>query len=328
MILDERGHIKYLNLYAKNLLELESNEINNKLFEVLPDYEIDMLFKKTINEKKNCLTSIYFWGKEKRLLEITSLYLTKNREVLFIINDKSIYEKLEENYRDFIASASHELRTPLTSMQILLDLFSERKINSKEIHKEFFPYFRREIERMSKLVNNLLNLFRLEAGVVEVNIQDILLIDIVERVLDSLNPLIKKKNLKLNLNISSFLMLRADSQHLETILFNLLENAVKYTPEKGEIEVSAIENSEEIIISIRDTGIGISEKDLPYIFDRFYRVDRARSSENGFSSGLGLSIVKKLVEKHKWKIEVGSKVNQGTVFKIFIPKRKEGGKDA
>lgn len=309
-------------------MELESNKINNKLFEVLPDYEIDMLFKKTINEKKNYLTSIYYWGKEKRLLEITSLYLTKNREVLFIINDKSIYEKLEENYRDFIASASHELRTPLTSMQILLDLFSERKINSKEIHKEFFPYLRREIERMSKLVNNLLNLSRLEAGVVEVNIQDILLIDIVERVLDSLNPLIKKKNLKLNLNISSSLILRADSQHLETILFNLLENAVKYTQEKGEIEVSAMEDSEEIIISIRDTGIGISEKDLPYIFDRFYRVDRARSSENGFSSGLGLSIVKKLVEKHKWKIEVESKVNQGTVFKIFIPKRKEGGKDA
>ncbi len=309
-------------------MELKSNEINNKLFEVLPDYEIDMLFKKTINEKKNYLTSIYFWGKEKKLLEITSLYLTKNKEVLFIINDKSIYEKLEENYRDFIANASHELRTPLTSMQILLDLFSERKINSEEIHKEFFPHLRREIERMSKLVNNLLNLSRLEAGVVEVNIQDILLIDIVERVLDSLNPLIKKKNLKLNLNISSSLILKADPQHLETILFNLLENAVKYTPEKGKIEVSAIESSEEIIILLRDTGIGISEKDLPYIFDRFYRVDRARSSEDGFSSGLGLSIVKKLVEKHKWRIEVESKVNQGTIFKIFIPKRKEGERDA
>lgn len=304
-------------------MELDSKEINNKLFEVLPDYEIDMLFKRTINEKKNYTISIYFWGREKKLLEINSFYLPKNNEVLFIINDKSIYEKLEENYKDFIANASHELRTPLTSIQILLDLLSERKITIEEIYKEFFPYLRREIERMSKLINNLLNLSRLEAGVVELNIQNLFLIDIVEKVLDSLNPLIKKKNLKLILDISSSLIIPADPKHLETILFNLLENAVKYTLDKGRIEISAIENSEKIILSIKDTGIGIPEKDLPHIFDRFYRVDRARSSENGFSSGLGLSIVKKLVEKHGWQIDVESKINQGTNFKIFIPKREE-----
>ncbi|MCX7846084.1 MAG: HAMP domain-containing histidine kinase [Dictyoglomaceae bacterium] len=306
---------------------MNSKEINNKLFEVLPDYEIDMLFKKTISEKKNYMISIYFWGKEKKLLEINSFYLPENKEVLFIINDKSIYEKLEENYKDFIANASHELRTPLTSMQILLDLFSEKKITLEEISKEFFPYLRKEIERMSKLVNNLLNLSRLEAGVVELNMQNLFLIDIVEKVLESLNPLIKKKNLKLNLNVSSSLMLYADPQHLETILFNLLENAVKYTPDKGKIEVSAVDNLEEMILSIKDTGVGISEKDLPYIFDRFYRVDRARSSEDGFSSGLGLSIVKKLVEKHGWQIDVESKINQGTNFKILIPKRREGEKN-
>ncbi|MEN2984007.1 MAG: ATP-binding protein [Dictyoglomaceae bacterium] len=322
--MDEKGYIKYLNPYVTYLLELNSKDLNNKLFEVIPDYEIDMLFKRTISEKRNHIISIYFWGKEKRLLEINSFYLPENKEVLFIINDKSIYEKLEENYKDFIANASHELRTPLTSMQILLDLFSERKITLEEIYNEFFPYFRKEIERMSKLVNNLLNLSRLEAGVVELNLQNLFLVDIIEKVLNSLNPLIKKKNLKLNLEISSSLMLYADPQHLETILFNLLENAVKYTPDKGKIEVSASEDSEKIILSIKDTGIGISEKDLPYIFDRFYRVDRARSSEDGFSSGLGLSIVKKLVEKHGWEISVESKINQGTDFKIFIPKRKEG----
>ncbi|MCS7201927.1 MAG: HAMP domain-containing histidine kinase [Dictyoglomus sp.] len=322
--MDEKGYIKYLNPYVTYLLELNSKDLNNKLFEVIPDYEIDMLFKRTVSEKRNHVISIYFWGKEKRLLEINSFYLPENKEVLFIINDKSIYEKLEENYKDFIANASHELRTPLTSMQILLDLFSERKITLEEIYNEFFPYFRKEIERMSKLVNNLLNLSRLEAGVVELNLQNIFLVDIIEKVLNSLNPLIKKKNLKLNLKISSSLMLHADPQHLETILFNLLENAVKYTPDKGRIEISASEDSEKIILSIKDTGIGISEKDLPYIFDRFYRADRARSSEDGFSSGLGLSIVKKLVEKHGWEISVESKINQGTDFKIFIPKRKEG----
>ncbi|MGB9857682.1 MAG: sensor histidine kinase [Dictyoglomaceae bacterium] len=316
--------MKYINPYGAKLLELDPPKIDKRFFELVPDYEIDELFKKTINEKKNQSLSIHFWGKEKKLLEINSFYLSNGDEVLFIINDKSIHEKLEENYRDFIANASHELRTPLTSMQILLDLFSERKITLEEIYQEFFPYLRREISRMTKLVTNLLNLSRLEAGVVEVNPQNLFLIDIVEKVLESLNPLIKKKSLKLNLNVSSSLELYADPQHLETILFNLLENAVKYTPEKGEIEFSAREDSENIILIIRDTGIGISERDLPHIFDRFYRVDRARSSENGFSSGLGLAIVKKLVERHNWRVEVESKLNQGTTFKIFIPKRKEG----
>lgn len=257
-------------------------------------------------------------------MEINSFYLLNNDEVLFIINDKSIYEKLEENFRDFIASASHELRTPLTSIQILLDLFSEKKISIDEIYQEFFPYLRREIARMTKLISNLLSLSRLEAGVVEIKPRDLLLIESVEKVLESLSPLIKNKNLKIKLNVPIKLKIFADPQHLETILFNLLENAVKYTKEEGKIELKAVEDEDKIVLSVKDTGIGISEKDLPHIFDRFYRVDRARSSEDGFSSGLGLSIVKRLVEKHGWNIEVSSKLNKGTTFKISIPKRREG----
>lgn len=323
MIIDKEGFLKYINPEGIFLLDIDFKSGNRRLFELVPDYEIDELFKKTINEKKNQKLSIHFWGKEKRLLEINSFFLPHNEEVIFIIKNQSIYEKLEENYRDFIANASHELRTPLTSIQILLDLFSERKITLEEIYQEFFPYLRREISRMSRLVDNLLSLFRLEAGVVKINPQKVLLIDIAERVLESLNPLIKKKEMNLFFEISSSLELYADPQHLETILFNLLENAVKYTPEKGNIEFRAMENSESITLVIRDTGIGISEKDLPHIFDRFYRVDRSRSSEDGFSSGLGLAIVKKLVERHNWKIDVKSKLNKGTVFKIYIPKRKE-----
>jgi len=323
ILLDSEEKLEYINNSAEVILGLKDVEIGKKLFEIVPDYEIDELVKKTLKSKENNSISIYYWSNEKKLLEIRSIYL-EDGKVFLIIEDKSIYEKLEENYRDFIANASHELRTPLTSIQILLDLFSEKKITLEEIQNEFFPYLKKEIMRMTKLVTNLLNLSRLESGVVQINPQKIFLIDIIDKVLESLYPLIKKKGLKLHLDVPSSLEIYADPQHLETILFNLLENAVKYTPENKQIFIYSNFDDNNIVLVIKDTGVGIPEKDLPYIFDRFYRVERSRTSEDGFSSGLGLAIVKKLVEKHNWKIEVESELNLGTTFKILIPKGKEG----
>ncbi|MGB4644594.1 MAG: HAMP domain-containing sensor histidine kinase, partial [Dictyoglomaceae bacterium] len=291
---------------------------------VIPDYEIDDIFKKTLENHTKNKISLNFWGKEKKYLEIESFYLKKNEEVMLIVTDNTPLQKMEENFKEFLGNASHELRTPLTSVQILIDLFSEKKITLDEIYNEFFPYLRKEIERMGKLVSNLLNLSRLEAGVIELQLKEIKLVEAVINVVERLNPYISKKKLKIKVKIPDDLVIEADPQHLDTILFNLIENAVKYTFDGGKVEVSIKKNKESISIFVKDTGVGIPEKDLNRIFDRFYRISKSRTNEDGFSTGLGLSIVKKLVERHGWDIKVESKLNEGTKFEIILPKRKEG----
>jgi len=312
-----------MNNKIKEIFDIQNTKNNKKLLELIPDYEIDDVFKKTLENKNFNKISLNFWGKEKKYLEIEAFYIKENKEVMLIVNDYTPLHRLEENFKEFLGNASHELRTPLTSIQILIDLFSERKITLEEIYNEFFPHLRKEVERMSKLVSNLLNLSRLEAGVIELQLKEVKLKDIIFDIVERLTPYISKKNLNLNIKIPENIVLIADPQHLDTIIFNIVENAVKYTPSGGSIEVGAVENVESISIWIRDTGIGIPEKDLNRIFDRFYRVSKSRTNEDGFSTGLGLSIVKKLIEKHGWDIKVESKLNKGTKFEIVIPKRKD-----
>jgi len=322
--LNKNGYLVYANPKAKELLDILNNGSRKKLIEVIPDYEIDDIFKKTLENHTKNKISLNFWGKEKKYLEIESFYLKKNEEVMLIVTDNTPLQKMEENFKEFLGNASHELRTPLTSVQILIDLFSEKKITLDEIYNEFFPYLRKEIERMGKLVSNLLNLSRLEAGVIELQLKEIKLVEAVINVVERLNPYISKKKLKIKVKIPDDLVIEADPQHLDTILFNLIENAVKYTFDGGKVEVSIKKNKESISIFVKDTGVGIPEKDLNRIFDRFYRISKSRTNEDGFSTGLGLSIVKKLVERHGWDIKVESKLNEGTKFEIILPKRKEG----
>ncbi len=325
LIVDKNGVVVFANNKIKELFDIQNNSKNNrKLIELIPDYEIDDLYKKTLESRTYNKTSLNFWGKEKKYLEVEAFYLSGNQEVLLIINDYTPLHRMEENFKEFLGNASHELRTPLTSIQILIDLFSERKITLDEIYNEFFPHLRKEVERMSKLVSNLLNLSRLEAGVIDLQLKEVNLTEIVMEIIDRLTPHISKKNLEVNLKIPEKIVINADPQHLDTIVFNIVENAVKYTPQGGLIEVGVNEDEDNIILWIKDTGIGIPEKDLNRIFDRFYRVSKSRTSEDGFSTGLGLSIVKKLIERHGWTIRVESKVNKGTKFEIIIPKRKEG----
>ena len=322
--MNKNGYLVYANPKAKELLDILNNGSRKKLIEVIPDYEIDDIFKKTLENHTKNKISLNFWGKEKKYLEIESFYLKKNEEVMLIVTDNTPLQKMEENFKEFLGNASHELRTPLTSVQILIDLFSEKKITLDEIYNEFFPYLRKEIERMGKLVSNLLNLSRLEAGVIELQLKEIKLVEAVINVVERLNPYISKKKLKIKVKIPDDLVIEADPQHLDTILFNLIENAVKYTFDGGKVEVSIKKNKESISIFVKDTGVGIPEKDLNRIFDRFYRISKSRTNEDGFSTGLGLSIVKKLVERNGWDIKVESKLNEGTKFEIILPKRKEG----
>jgi len=224
-------------------------------------------------------------------------------------------ERLESLFRTqqrFLADVSHELRTPLTTIRGNVDLMRRMGMGEPELLDDI----QAELERMTRLVNDLLLLARADAGSVRIMQQpveiDTILIDVYRQVASVKQPVSVK------LNEVDQAQVLGDPDRLKQLFLNLVDNAIKYTPPGGEVRVGLTRTAEEVHIYVADTGIGISEMDLPHIFDRFYRVEKARTRVLG-GSGLGLSIVYSIVEAHGGGIQVTSEVGQGTTFTVSLP---------
>jgi heavy metal sensor kinase len=219
--------------------------------------------------------------------------------------------------RQFTNDASHELRTPLTAMQAILSVIREKRRTPEE-YEQALDDLNEEADRLRTLVENLMRLARGDKQKVtpfeEINISTLL-----EDVADSLRPLAEAKKLSLTCETTDNLMVLGDSDELIRLFVNLLDNAIKYT-EHGEISISAIHNEKSIVVKVADTGIGIPAEHIPHIFDRFYRVEESRTLRG---AGLGLAIAKEIVRAHHGEIEVRSKIGQGTVFAVSLPKEIE-----
>jgi len=215
--------------------------------------------------------------------------------------------------RQFTTDASHELRTPLTAMQAVLGMIREKPRSGKE-YQQALDDLSEEVDRLRTLTEDLLQLARGE-GKKASAFQPVELSVLIGDVSDSMHPLIQAKGLGFQREIEDHLCLRGDSDDLIRLFVNLLDNAIKFT-EQGEISITAGLREDGINIVIQDTGIGIDAKYLRYIFDRFYRIDGARTTRG---SGLGLAIAKEIVQRHGGKIEAASTLNQGSVFTIYFP---------
>ena len=221
--------------------------------------------------------------------------------------------------KDFVANVSHELKTPITSIKGFAETLLDGAAEEPEIRTQFLNIIFEESKRIEHLIEDLLVLSKLEKDESEINVEHIE----VDYMLDDILPVIEqqaqKKSIKIDVDIEPNITLEADEEKMKQILFNLLMNAISYTPEKGSVSVKINEEEDDVCFTVQDTGIGISEQDLPRIFERFYRVDKDRSRETG-GTGLGLAIVKHIVEVHEGKIEVDSELGKGTTFKVYIPK--------
>jgi two-component system sensor histidine kinase VicK len=244
--------------------------------------------------------------------------------VMAVIHDITEQTKLENLRREFVANVSHELRTPLTNVKSYTETLLNHEDIDQETRRNFLSVILKESDRMSRIVQDLLTLSRFDYGSDELDIHPVQISKLIERVYQAMHLDAVRHNHSFTMGFEGRLPeVMCDSLRIEQVLINIVSNAIKYTPGGGDIDISARADDDFVYVRVKDTGIGIPESDLERVFDRFYRVDKARSREEG-GSGLGLSIAKEIIERHGGTIEIESRYGEGTTVTVSLP---VGGKE-
>jgi two-component system phosphate regulon sensor histidine kinase PhoR len=244
--------------------------------------------------------------------------VSKKTGGLFVceVSDVSHVKKYEQSKREFVDNASHELKTPISVLRGIVETLLEEEEDQRK--RRFLEKALRRIEQMQNLVEDLLTLTKLESGRERLNLSEFKLRELVEEVYDSLEQEFVKREVSFENLVSEDFKMFADRQKFFLLLRNLIDNAVKYNKKGGKVRVLAKKEGNKQILEVEDTGIGIPPEHVPFIFERFYRVDKGRSKEMG-GTGLGLSIVKHIVFLHGGEIKVHSKPGEGSRFSVIIP---------
>lgn len=244
----------------------------------------------------------------------------KREGFILVFQDVTKEASLENMRRDFIANVSHELKTPITSIKSYSETMIETKDIDEDTRNSFLAVINTEADRMGRLVNDLLQLSSMDSGKVELFLESYTWNSLVTNVVGKLRVQLDKKQLTLKVNESRADIVSAfDYDRMEQVITNLITNSIKYTKEGGVISVSLSDDDKNVYVSVKDSGIGIAPEHLEHLFSRFYRVDKSRERARG-GSGLGLSIVKQMLDLHSADIEVQSVPNEGTEFSVRIPK--------
>jgi len=225
---------------------------------------------------------------------------------------------LDEARNQFVSNASHELKTPLATIKILVESMMYQDDMDPQLRQEFLTDIDKEIDRLSSVVGDLLTLVHIDSHKLRLRREMMLFADTVRESAARLSPLAKKRGQTLRVDVSDNCEMFADPGKLAQVCYNIIENAIKYTPDGGTISVTLRRMGRDAVLDISDTGVGIPPEDLPHVFDRFYRVDKARSRDTG-GTGLGLSIVQQIVRLHAGSVTVASERGKGTTFTVQLP---------
>ncbi len=231
-------------------------------------------------------------------------------------------ETLDKSRNQFVSDASHELKTPLTAMKSLLEDVLYQPGMPPQMQREFLMDVDHEIDRLSDIISDLLTLTRMDSGKLELHAEPLCLSDGCEESLHMLRQQAERRNQLLISHIAPDIWVNGDPSKLSQVIWNLVENAIKYTQDGGRIDVRLQEKNGKAVFSVQDNGVGIPEEDQAHVFERFYRVDKARSRDTG-GTGLGLSIVKQMVALHGGDITVKSRHGEGSTFTVTLPIRKK-----
>jgi two-component system phosphate regulon sensor histidine kinase PhoR len=319
LIIDDQGRVELINPAAQRMFEVgQETAIGRSVVEVIRHHQLVDLLRKCQVTGEQQITTLELSAEKLFLQAIaTSLGQAIPGNTLLLVQDLTRLRRLETVRQDFISNVSHELRTPLASLKALAETLQEGALQDPPAAKRFLGRMETEIDTLTQMVQELLELSRIESGRVPLRRQSLPPRRLVSHSVERMTAQAERAGLHLCLECPEDLpLVSADPERMEQVLVNLLHNAVKFTPPGGEIIVSARPEDSRVIFSVRDTGVGIAAKDLPRIFERFYKADRARS---GGGTGLGLSIARHIVETHGGRIWAESVQGQGSTFYFSLP---------
>lgn len=324
IVTDERGYVQLVNPAAARMLEIDREEVNGRSFaEVARHHQlIDLLQRcQQLGEEQTEAVEI---GRELFLQTIMTPFRERNTlSYLVILQNLTPIRHLQTVRRDFISNISHELRTPLASLRAIVDTLQDHALEDSELAERFLQRAETEIDVMTQMVEELLELSRIESGQVPLQLSQTAVSDLILSPVERIREMAHRRQIELILDIPLGLPpVQADSNRIHQVITNLVHNAIKFTDEGGKITLKAFEDKKRfpgtVTITVADTGDGIPGEDIPRIFERFYKSDRARTRQRG-GTGLGLAICKHIVELHNGRIWVKSKEGKGSTFYFTLP---------
>ncbi len=324
--LDNLKRIMFINPAAEEMFNLKEEDIKGKyILKAVRNNILDDLIQKLLNSNVSSKDEIEIFTPNHRILNIYSNPIrlshdpTRTIGVLILIQDITEIRKLERMRKDFVANVSHELKTPLTSIKGFVETLKNGAVEDEKIRNKFLDIIDIETNRLTLLIQDLLLLSEIENKNNKMKQEKINVNKSINEVNLFLGEIAKRKKIKIIEEIDENLPnIYGSPGWFKQMLINLIDNAIKYTPNGGEIRVISYYKRKHLIIKIKDTGIGIDKEHISRLFERFYRVDKARTRQIG-GTGLGLAIVKHIVLSFKGRIELNSEVNKGTEFKITLP---------
>ncbi|MCG2704828.1 MAG: cell wall metabolism sensor histidine kinase WalK [Candidatus Omnitrophica bacterium] len=323
IVVDKSSHIISINPTIEKIFGVSKEEVLGNIFlESIRNNDISEVINSVLKESESISKEINLLLPVRKTFEVSAAPIFDNDTVngcLVVIHDITEIRRLETIRSDFVANVSHELKTPLTSIKGFIETLLEGALDDKENNRSFLKIIQDHAERLDKLVNDLLSLAHLESKEIALEKKSFDLRKQVDEIIASFKTQLKKKDMELKNDLPSGFMITADKDKVEQVFTNLIDNAIKFNKEKGLIKIYGQTVNGRVKITVEDSGIGIPGKDVPRIFERFYRVDKARSRELG-GTGLGLSIVKHIVELHNGTVGVESVEGLGSNFWLILPK--------
>ncbi|MFD1038096.1 two-component system histidine kinase PnpS [Virgibacillus byunsanensis] len=324
VLIDEKGYIHLVNRKFISMFGNTSKDYHGFLYyDVLDNEIIHQTVQKTFLYEKNVKESFtHLRGIENYHFEIVGAPIFNERNMLkgavLVLYDITELKRLELMRKDFVANVSHELKTPITSIKGFAETLLDESMKDVETRREFLGIIYDESNRLQLLIEDLLTLSKLERDDFQLTLTEVNIQKLLEEITPVINHKAKQKKITFTVDVAKNMFLMADKERVKQVFINLLDNAISYTPEKGDVVVRINSEGEYIHIQVKDTGIGIEQEAIPRIFERFYRIDKARSRNTG-GTGLGLSIAKHIVEVHDGNISIESELNKGTTIHVYLP---------
>ena len=321
LVVDSNRRVILTNEVFRKLFTLPEISMGTPLLEIVRDATLDRAIADAFGGGESIRSELTVDASQ---IEIHAV-ATRNDAgeitgALVLFHDITELRKMDQIRRDFVANVSHELRTPLSILRGYIETLLDNPKTSREELSRILAVMERHSKRLDLLAQDLLTLAQLESANPNLQLGNVDFSELFEEVIRDWEKKLASKQLNVIVEVPPDLpTVRADRVRLEEALYNLLDNAVKYSREHGEIRLMARQRDEEIVLNVSDNGIGISKEDLPRIFERFYRADKARSTESIRGTGLGLAIVKHVAQLHGGRVEGESEISKGTTIRVILP---------